>query len=147
VGARQIFMRRSIRSQRDFENPPQYLPGIEMLLGQGSSHAALFGVLVGDAPEGLRRLVHVAKSPQAGAVGQEAAGPRVFNDGRLAACEVTDGALAHPGVLEPTARRLGAAEFSERALHVASIVRWRGRDRGCRPEPPTVRRERLPIDP
>jgi hypothetical protein len=63
-----------------------------------------------DAPNRFRK---IAETKQAGIVGQEAAGPGVFNDGRLAAREVTEASIADPGVLQPDARRFDATELAE----------------------------------
>lgn len=49
-------------------------------------------------------------------VGQERAGPGVLNHHGLPAREIADGAVAHPGVLEPDARRLGRAPLPASAL-------------------------------
>src|SRR5437867_12786594 len=75
-----------------------------------------------DLFEALRGLLQRAEAEYALAVGQVRAGARVLHDRGLPARQVAQRAVAHPGVLEGYARRLGRTELPSRALDVEAIV-------------------------
>src|SRR5439155_10401366 len=67
-------------------------------------------------------LLHGREADQSLAVWQVRARTGVLYDRRLAAGEIAHRSVAHPGVLEHHAGRLGGAELTARALHVGAIT-------------------------
>src|SRR5437667_70565 len=82
-------------------------------------------------------LLRSAEAEHALAIGKERAGAGVLHDDGFAAGQVTERAIAHPGVLESHARPLGATELTTRPLDVSLIHLRRGGDFARMADAPT----------
>src|SRR5205814_526483 len=99
-------------------------PAVPLVIGFGG----------GERADGF---VRTAEPEQAFRVWQDPAGPRVLHDGRPAACEVAERAIAHPCGLEGDGRRLRATPLATGSPDVGAIgVRGRADVPGFS-EPPT----------
>src|SRR5205823_876136 len=82
---------------------------------------------------------------EARGVGQEPARAGVLDDRRLAAGQVAEGPVADPGILEPDARGLRAAELPPRGTDVVAVAPGGGRDRVGVADAPAPRLERATL--
>src|ERR1043166_1105919 len=92
-----------------------------MRLRQLPCRAALALVVTIDRVERGGGLVERGEAEHAFAVREIGARAGVLHDDRLAARQITERAVAHPGVLELHAGRLRAAELAARVLHVRAV--------------------------
>src|ERR1043166_6064621 len=109
-----------------------------MRLRQLPCRAALALVVTIDRVERGGGLVERGEAEHAFAVREIGARAGVLHDDRLAARQITERAVAHPGVLELHAGRLGAANLAARVLHGGAVALGPpGAPRGV-PPPPAV---------
>src|SRR5438105_12374648 len=107
--------------QRGVEHAFQDALRVELRLCEITGRAAVTPVVAIDRVERRGGVVERGEAEHALAVRETGARTGVLHDDRLAARQVAQRPIAHPGVLELHARGLGAAEFAARALYVRAV--------------------------